>query len=62
MEIREVNYPNSGKSSNFSLLLKRQKFPKRFTALNQPGGSVETEYFRDTDIRPGKMEIFGRTF
>lgn len=53
MEIREVKYPNSGKSTNFSLLLKRQKFPKKFNALSQPGGSVENDSFRDSDIRVG---------
>jgi hypothetical protein len=62
MEVREVNYPNSGKSSNFSLLLRRQKFPKKFSQLTQPGGAVEQEYFRDTDIRPGQIEIFNRVF
>lgn len=44
-----------GKCSNFSLLLKRQKFPKKFSAIAQPGGTVEHEYFRDTDIRVSLM-------
>lgn len=35
LEIREINYSNSGRDP-FPLMLRRQKLPKKF-ALNQPG-------------------------
>ena len=62
VEIREVNFPNSGKHS-FSLLLRRQKLPKAFS-VGQPGLDTNAEsYLTEEDIRPGEPIIaFGRTF
>ena len=50
MEVREVKSPNSGRG-NFSVLLKRQKFPKKFN-LDLPGHHVDTEdHIKDSDIQ-----------
>jgi len=62
VEIREVNFANSGKH-NFSLLLRRQKLPKAFS-VGQPGLDTNTEsYLTEEDIKPGDPIItFGRSF
>lgn len=61
MEIREINYANSGKDP-FPLLLKRQRFPRQF-ALNQPGHTQFENFIMDNDIHPGMtLEVFGRQF
>jgi len=61
MEIREINYANSGKDP-FPLLLKRTRFPKQF-ALQQPGHSQVDAFIKDSDLRPGMtLEVFGRAF
>lgn len=48
IEIREVNFANSGRDP-FPLLLKRQKLPRKFS-LNQPGQTSEESYIRPHDI------------
>ena len=48
MEIREINYANSGKDP-FPLLLKRQRFPRKFM-LNQPGHTQFESFIMDSDI------------
>jgi hypothetical protein len=62
IEIREVNFANSGKH-NFSLLLRRQKLPKAFS-VGQPGLDSNAEsYLTEDDIKPGDPIIaFGRVF
>ena len=61
MEIREINYANSGKDP-FPLLLKRQRFPRKF-ALNQPGHTSFENFIMDHDLKPGMvLEVFGRKF
>jgi len=61
LEIREVNFANSGRDP-FPLLLKRQKLPRKFS-LNQPGQTSEESYIRPHDIVDGQViEIFGRKF
>ncbi len=62
IEIREVNFANSGKH-NFSLLLRRQKLPKYFS-VGQPGLDTNAEaYLTEEDIKPGDPIIaFGRVF
>lgn len=62
IEIREINFANSGKH-NFSLLLRRQKLPKHFS-VGQPGLDTNAEsYLTDADIKPGEPIIaFGRVF
>lgn len=62
VEIREVNFANSGKH-NFSLLLRRQKLPKAF-AVGQPGLDTNAEaYLTEDEIKPGEPIIaFGRVF
>jgi EF-hand domain-containing protein 1 len=62
IEIREVNFANSGKH-NFSLLLRRQKLPKAFS-VGQPGLDTNAEsYLTEDDIKPGDPIIaFGRVF
>lgn len=62
VEIREINFANSGKH-NFSLLLRRQKLPKSFS-VGQPGLDTNAEsYLTEEDIKPGEPIIaFGRTF
>jgi hypothetical protein len=49
MEIREINYANSGKDP-FPLLLKRTRFPKQF-ALSQPGHTQMDSFIKDSDLR-----------
>lgn len=62
VEIREINFANSGKH-NFSLLLRRQKLPKAFS-VGQPGLDTNAEsYLTEEEIKPGEPIIaFGRTF
>lgn len=61
LEIREINYPNSGKDP-YPLLLRRQKLPRKF-ALNQPGKTVAEDFIKDYEIQYGSsIEIFGRVF
>jgi hypothetical protein len=62
VEIREINFANSGKH-NFSLLLRRQKLPKAFS-VGQPGLDTNAEsYLTEEDIKPGEPIIaFGRVF
>ena len=62
IEIREVNFANSGKH-NFSLLLRRQKLPKAFS-VGQPGLDTNAEsYLTEDEIKPGEPIIaFGRIF
>jgi len=62
IEIRELNFANSGKH-NFSLLLRRQKLPKSFS-VGQPGLDTNAEsYLTEDDIKPGEPIIaFGRVF
>lgn len=62
IEIREINFANSGKH-NFSLLLRRQKLPKAFS-VGQPGLDTNQEsYLTEEDIKPGEPIIaFGREF
>lgn len=61
MEIREINYANSGKDP-FPLLLKRQRFPRKFS-LNQPGHSSSEGFIMDSEIYPGQvLSVFGRDF
>jgi len=61
IEIREVNFPNSGKDP-FPLLLKRQKFPRKLT-LNQPGQTFHDDFLKLEEIKYGEsFEVFGRKF
>lgn len=62
IEIREINFANSGKY-NFPLLLRRQKLPKVFS-VGQPGLDTNKEsYLTEDDIKPGDPIIaFGRVF
>lgn len=61
MEVREINYANSGKDP-FPLLLKRQRFPKAY-ALNQPGLTTLDSFIKDSEITPGmELRVFGRIF
>mmetsp|Transcript_1562 Transcript_1562/g.1529 ORF Transcript_1562/g.1529 Transcript_1562/m.1529 type:complete len:280 (+) Transcript_1562:703-1542(+) len=62
IEIREVNFANSGKHS-FALLLRRQKLPKVFS-VGQPGlDTNEESYLTEDEIKPGDAIIaFGRSF
>jgi len=61
MEVREINYANSGKDP-FPLLLRRQRFPKSYS-LNQPGLSTLDSFVRDCEISPGMvLRVFGREF
>jgi len=62
IEIREINFANSGKH-NFSLLLRRQKLPKEFS-VGQPGLDTNSErYLTEDEIKPGDPIIaFGRVF
>ena len=49
MEVREIKSPNSGRG-DFSLLLKRQRFPKKFK-LDLPGHNIgDNDYIKDSDI------------
>ena len=58
MEVREINYANSGKDP-FPLLLRRQRFPKSYS-LNQPGLSTLDSFIRDCEITPGMvLKVFG---
>lgn len=62
IEIREINFANSGKH-NFALLLRRQKLPKAFS-VGQPGLDTNAEsYLTEEEIKPGEPIIaFGRVF
>lgn len=61
MEVREINYANSGKDP-FPLLLRRQKFPKAYS-LNQPGLSSLDSFVKDSEIKPDMvLKVFGRQF
>jgi len=61
IEIREVNFANSGRDA-FPLLLKRQKLPRRL-ALNQPGQTIREEFIKADEIKYGEdFEVFGRKF
>ena len=50
VEIREVNYNNSGRDP-FPLLLTRNKLPKKFF-IPQPGEDGPTDFYKDSDIEP----------
>jgi hypothetical protein len=50
VEIREVNYNNSGRDP-FPLLLTRNKLPKKFF-IPQPGEEGPTDFYKDSDIEP----------
>ncbi|EGR31837.1 hypothetical protein IMG5_100900 [Ichthyophthirius multifiliis] len=61
IEIREINYQNSGRDP-FPLMLRRQKLPKKF-ALNQPGQTYAEDYTKPIDIVYGQIvDVFGRKF
>ena len=61
MEVREINYANSGKDP-FPLLLRRQRFPKSYS-LNQPGLSTLDSFVRESEISHGMvLKVFGRDF
>jgi len=61
IEIREVNFANSGRDP-FPLLLKRQKLPRRFS-LNQPGLTTAEDFIKADEIKCGEFfEVFGRKF
>ncbi|KRX06660.1 hypothetical protein PPERSA_13139 [Pseudocohnilembus persalinus] len=61
IEIREINFQNSGKDP-FPLLLRRQKLPRKF-ALNQPGQTYAEDYVKPQDIQQGSyVSAFGRNF
>lgn len=61
MEVREINYANSGKDP-FPLLLRRQRFPKAYS-LNQPGLSTLDSFIKDSEIYCGmELTVFGRCF
>jgi len=61
IEIREVNFANSGKDP-FPLLLKRQKLPRRLS-LNQPGLTTAEDFIKLQEIKAGEFfEVFGRKF
>ena len=50
VEIREVNYNNSGRDP-FPLLLSRNKLPKKFF-IPQLGEEGPTDFYKDSDIEP----------
>ena len=50
VEIREVNYNNSGRYP-FPLLLKRNRLPRRF-CIPQPGEIGAFDFYTDADIEP----------
>ena len=50
VEIREVNYNNSGRDP-FPLLLTRNKLPKKFF-IPQPGEDGPSDFYKDSDIEP----------
>lgn len=50
VEIREVNYNNSGRDP-FPLLLKRNKLPRKF-CVPQPGEEGQFDFYKDSDIEP----------
>lgn len=61
IEIREVNFANSGRDP-FPLLLKRQKLPRKLS-LNQPGLTVAEDFIKVNEIKYGEnFEVFGRKF
>jgi EF-hand domain-containing protein 1 len=53
IEIKEVNYPNSGRDA-FSMMLRRQKLPRKFS-LNQPGQTYAEDFIRPQDIQHGQV-------
>ena len=50
VEIREVNYNNSGRDP-FPLLLSRNKLPRKFF-IPQPGEEGPNDFYKDSDIEP----------
>lgn len=61
LEIREINYQNSGKYE-FHIFLKRQQIPRKFN-LNQPGQIVKEDFLKPEHIRFGEsIKIYGRDF
>lgn len=61
IEIKEINYPNSGRDP-FSMMLRRQKLPRRFS-LNQPGQTYAEDFIRPQDIIYGQyLTIYNRKF
>ena len=50
VEIREVNYTNSGRDP-FPLLLKRNRLPRKF-CVPQPGEVGQFDFYTDADIEP----------
>lgn len=61
IEIKEVNYPNSGRDP-FSMMLRRQKLPRKFQ-LNQPGQTYAEDFIRPSDIQYGQtLLIYNRKF
>ena len=61
LEIREINFQNSGRDP-FPLMLRRQKLPKKF-ALNQPGQTYAENFTKPTDIKFNEeLDVFGRKF
>jgi len=61
IEIREVNFANSGRDP-FPLLLKRQKLPRQLS-LGQPGQTVAQDFIKLEEIRFNEeFVVFGRKF
>lgn len=61
IEIKEVNYPNSGRDP-FSMMLRRQKLPRKFS-LNQPGQTYAEDFIRPQDIQHGQvLLIYNRKY
>ena len=61
VEIREVNFQNSGRDP-FPVNLRRQKLPRKF-ALNQPGQTYAEDFVKAEDIKFGEyLNVYGRNF
>lgn len=61
LEIREMNYDNSGKNP-FPLLLRRARLPMKYS-LNQPGQSYADQYIKPEHIFYGEqLDIYGRKY
>lgn len=61
VEIREINFPNSGRDS-FPVFLRRQKLPRKF-ALNQPGQTHAEDFLKPEEIYFGStINVFNRPF
>lgn len=61
VEIREINYKNSGREY-FPMMLRRQKLPRKF-ALNQPGQVYAEDFVKPQDIRYNDyLDVYGRKF